>query len=227
MSERHWKLSPSDFAFLWEECKRCFYLKVVHGFNRPHSPMPKIFTKIDLLMKDFFANKPVSEIIPELPSGVVMDGEGWVESTPILIKEHNCSLYLKGKFDTTLSFDDGTYGVIDFKTSESKSDHIALYSRQLHAYAYALENPAPGKLGLTPISRMGLLCVEPNKMVRTESERYSYEGKATWLECPKDMGSFMSFLVEVGGVLQRQEPPESNPTCQWCKYRDASRLTGY
>jgi len=32
------KLSPSDFAFLWEQCKRCFYLKVVHGIRQPSMP---------------------------------------------------------------------------------------------------------------------------------------------------------------------------------------------
>lgn len=227
MYTRQWKLSPSDFAFLWEECKRCFYLKVVHGFNRPRSPMPKIFTKIDLLMKDFFADRSVPDVIPELPAGRVIPGEEWVESAPIFIKEHNCSLYLKGKYDTVLSFEDKTYGVIDFKTSESKSEHVALYSRQLHAYAYALENPAPGKFGLSPISRMGLLCVEPNKMVRTESGRYSYEGKPVWLECPKDMDSFMSFLSDVAAILQEPELPESGSTCEWCKYREAARQTGY
>ena len=46
-----WRLSPSDFAFLWEECKRCFYLKVVKEFYRPRSLMPKIFNVIDAQMK--------------------------------------------------------------------------------------------------------------------------------------------------------------------------------
>jgi hypothetical protein len=50
---QNWKLSPSDFAFLWEECQRCFYLKVVRQFYRPWSPMPKIFTKIDGIMKRY------------------------------------------------------------------------------------------------------------------------------------------------------------------------------
>jgi hypothetical protein len=42
MPGKNWTLSPSDFAFLWEECKRCFYLKIVSGFRRPGGPMPKI-----------------------------------------------------------------------------------------------------------------------------------------------------------------------------------------
>ena len=53
----NWKLSPSDFAFLWEECRRCFYLKVVSDFKRPSTPMPKIFTTIDQLMKQRFAGR--------------------------------------------------------------------------------------------------------------------------------------------------------------------------
>lgn len=30
----NYKLSPSDFAFLYEECKRCYYLKVIHNISR-------------------------------------------------------------------------------------------------------------------------------------------------------------------------------------------------
>ena len=46
MSEIY-KLSPSDFGFLYDECKKCFYHKVKHGLNRPRGIMPSIFTKID------------------------------------------------------------------------------------------------------------------------------------------------------------------------------------
>ena len=64
------KLSPSDFGFLYDECKRCFYLKVKHNFTRPRGIMPSIFIKIDGIMKDYFegfkktglANINVSEL---------------------------------------------------------------------------------------------------------------------------------------------------------------------
>ena len=61
---KSWKLSPSDLTFLWDECPRCFYLKVVNGFNRPSLPMPKIFTRIDLIMKGYYAGKPSSALSP-------------------------------------------------------------------------------------------------------------------------------------------------------------------
>jgi hypothetical protein len=56
MSKNNFKLTPSDFAFLWEECKRCFYLKVVHGFQRPFGAFPKIFTIIDAQMKNYYSD---------------------------------------------------------------------------------------------------------------------------------------------------------------------------
>ncbi len=39
----NWKISPSDLTFLWDECPRCFYLKVRHKFKRPGLPFPKIY----------------------------------------------------------------------------------------------------------------------------------------------------------------------------------------
>ena len=54
-SDQNWKLSPSDFAFVWRECKRCFYLRVAKGFQRPRPIMPKIFTLIDAKMKTYYS----------------------------------------------------------------------------------------------------------------------------------------------------------------------------
>jgi hypothetical protein len=225
MERANWKLSPSDFAFLWQECKRCFYLKVARGLPRPSAPMPKIFTRIDLLMKDFFAGKSTAELASELPPGAVHFGEQWVESEPISLPGHSATCFIRGKFDTTVKFDDGSYGVIDFKTSEAKPEHISLYGRQLHAYAYALENPAPGKLRLSPISKLGLLCVEPRQMVQAEQGDYSYLARPAWLECPRDDAAFLAFLGEVLEVVARPEPPAASEKCGWCRYRETARQT--
>jgi len=66
---QNWKLSPSDFAFLWEECRRCFYLKGVEGFRRPSTPWPKIFTATEQLMKKCFSGKQTEEVLPAVPGG--------------------------------------------------------------------------------------------------------------------------------------------------------------
>ena len=161
-----YKLSPSDLTFLWDDCKRCFYLKVVNKIARPSTPMPSIFIKIDGLMKSFYQGKATGELCPDLPPGFVQFGEKWVESQPISLPGYTSACYIKGKFDTVVRFADGSYGVVDFKTSTPKPAHLAFYGRQLHAYAYALEHAEVDKFSLSPISRLGLLVVEPNDIER-------------------------------------------------------------
>ncbi len=217
------KLSPSDLTFLWSECPRCFYLKVVHNLRRPASPFPGIFTRIDRLMKDYFQEKSCAELTPLLPEGVVKTGDRWVKSTPIALPGHASTFYLTGKLDCLVEFTDGSYGVVDFKTSEAKPEHVAFYSRQLHAYAYALEYSAPNSLYLSPVSRLGLLTVEPVLMDRLHPGRIAYLGDVTWQECPKSYPDFLDFLEEVVAVLELTEPPESGSDCAYCAYRKSSR----
>ena len=143
-----YKLSPSELTFLWDECPRCFYLKQVHGITRPAAPFPKIFGRIDKLMKAFFQDRHTTEVAPALPAGRVRFAERWVTSNPIELPARASSAYIRGVFDTVVEFDDGSYGVIDFKTSETKPEHAAFYSRQLHAYAYALQHPRQGAFAL-------------------------------------------------------------------------------
>lgn len=165
-------------------------------------------------------------ITPTFPQGIVRFGEKWVTSQPIQLPGHETACFIKGKFDVVVEFSDSSYGVVDFKTSEAKPEHVRFYSRQLHAYAYALENPAQGKLGLQPISRLGLLCVEPMMMDRAEQDRIAYIGDATWLECPKDTPGFLQFLDKVVSTLELPSPPGPNPKCGWCQYRIDARDHG-
>jgi hypothetical protein len=221
-----WLLSPSDLTFLWDECPRCFYLKVARNLPRPRAPFPSIFTRIDKLMKEFFTDKSTAEISANLPPGKVLCAEKWVVSAPIYLSGHAKPCYLRGKFDTIVAFEDGSYGVVDFKTSETKAEHVTFYARQLQAYAYALLHPAPGKFSLSPISKLGLLCVEPSAMDSTDDQRIAYLGKSTWLECPNDENQFLQFIDRVLSLLELPDPPPANPDCTWCQYRDAARNHG-
>lgn len=228
MTGRCWKLSPSDFAFLWEECRRCFYLKVVSDYPRPRPAMPKIFATIDEQMKRSFEGRRTEAIAPGMPPGIFDHADRWVESLPIdvHVPEGTFRCFLRGRIDTLLRLDDGTWAVVDFKTSERRAEHIPLYTRQLHAYAHALERPAPGQLGLGPISRLGLLVFEPEKFSTEPASPGTLTGHLSWIEVPRDDTAFVGFLAEVLTVLERDTPPGGTPLCEWCVYRDASRRTG-
>ncbi len=224
-SVHNWKLSPSDFAFLWEECKRCFYLRIARSFQRPRPIMPKIFTLIDSEMKNYYSQKRTEDIATEMPPGVVAYGEKWVESQPITLPGFSATCFVKGKFDTVVRFDDGTFGVIDFKTSQRKSEHIPLYSRQLHAYAYALEHPGGHGFAAKPVTQLGLLVFEPSQYRQGKTGRVGFAGDISWVPVPRDDAKFMEFLTQVVTILESPEPPPANPDCGWCKYRQNSRGT--
>ena len=222
-----WKLSPSDLTFLWDECPRCFYLKVVHKFPRPATAFPSIFSRIDSLMKRFFEGRSTAEFTPELPPGVVKFGGLAVESAPLHLPGHVDGCVLAGRFDSVLEFADGGYAVVDFKTTTPKPGQVAFYSRQLHAYAWALEHPAAGKLGLSPVTRLGLFSLDLDELERHTPDRLRLLGPVQWQECPRDEAGFLAFLGQVLSLLEQPEPPAPAEKCGFCKYRQASRLMAY
>ena len=188
--------------------------------------MPKIFTIIDLQMKNYYSGKRTEEIAEGVPPGIVTFGEKWVESTPIRFDGHTSTCFVKGKFDTIVQFNDGSYGVIDFKTSQTKSEHVPLYARQLHAYAHALENPKLGNFSVSPVSRLGLLVFEPKKYTQGKTGLVGFAGNVTWIEVKRDDNSFKKFLEAVLDILDLPEPPPSSSECGWCRYREETRSSG-
>jgi hypothetical protein len=226
MSE-NWKLSPSDLTFLWDECKRCFYLKVKHNFRRPSTAFPKIFGTIDLLMKDIYLGESTHMMNSLLPEGKAIMSGRWVTSLPFGGDNHSNTCFISGIFDTLVKFNDGTYGIVDFKTTTPADHHARFYGRQLHAYAFALENAAPGKTSFAPISRMGLLCFDPSSMDEQSPAVLSLHGPAVWVDIPVDMDGFKRFLDEVLTLLETTEPPDPGAECGFCAYREASRNTEF
>lgn len=219
-----YKLSPSDLTFSYEGCKRCFYLKVVNNIAQPSIPLPSIFSKIAGLLKDHYDGKSTSELHVALPPGIVSHGEKYVKSTPIQLSNHEATCFISGRFDIVVTFKDGTYGVIDFKTGNPSRESANLYRRQLQAYAYALEHPAPSALALSPVTKLGLLYLYPSSVSQDNIEQLFYQADVTWIEIGKDEQGFLNFIDKVMDVLELSEAPEHSLNCQWCSY--ISKLNG-
>ena len=220
---KEYKLSPSDFAFLWEECKCCFYLKVVRGFDRPHTAFPRIFGVIDKAMTTYYSGMHAQAITTGMPDGIIRSGQKWVRSRPIELGIGNRACSISGRLDALIELGDDAYGVIDFKTSSVGGAHIPLYSRQLHAYAYALENPAPGQPALGPITKLGLLIFQPSAFVHHIDQTATLAGEVRYVEIPRNDAAFFNFLHQVAAVLSQPVPPEPAPDCPWCAYRQDGR----
>jgi hypothetical protein len=184
----------------------------------PSIPLPSIFSQIASLLKNHYDGKRTSELHVALPPGVVSHGEKYVRSQVIQLPNHDATCYISGRFDIVISFDDGTYGVVDFKTGNPGRESANLYRRQLQAYAYALEHAAPGRLSLEPVTKMGLLYFYPSSIDQDNIEQLLYRADITWIEIEKDEESFLQFIGEVLDVLELPEAPAHSLDCPWCNY---------
>jgi PD-(D/E)XK nuclease superfamily len=154
-----------------------------------------------------------------MPAGTFEYAERWVESVPIAIPGRSSTCYFRGRFDNVLNLENGSYGVVDLKTAPRNADHIPLYSRQLHAYAWSLENPAPFKFGLSPIERLGLLVFEPKDFTNGIFSTGTLAGSLGWIEITRDDARFMALLADVVDLLDSATPPSGAIDCAWCRYR--------
>ena len=217
-----YKLSPSDLTFLYDQCKRCFVLKVKHGISQPSIPIPGVFSIIASLQKNYYSNMRTEKFCPDLPPGIVSYGEKRVKSKPIQLTGCDSTCYISGRFDIVATLDDRSYAVLDFKTGNPAEEKTNLYSRQLHAYTVALENPAGGAIELKPISKLGLLYFSPDSCELTSLHRQALQGSMDWIEIPRDDEYFYGFLREVVQLLDGPLPPPDPENCSWCAYLEQS-----
>lgn len=206
-----YKLSPSDFAYLYEECKRCYWMKVHDQVARPSIPMPGIFSAINTRLQGTLVGTELQSLSPDLPAGYVEKQEGFVESIVVPGTE----LYLKGKYDLLVKKPDGTYLLVDFKLSQPHEDKIDKYKTQLYSYKFALEHPRSGEA--IAVSQMGLIIMYPDQ-VKFEGGVATLTFPPQWLEVPIDEASFNSFMAEVNTLITGPIPTEGED-CQFCKYR--------
>lgn len=212
MSNKLYRLTPSDFGYLYTECKHCYYQKVKHGLS-VSGAFPSMFTRINSLLQNSIMGMDLADIHPSFPSGLIESQEGGIKSVPI-----NVNYYLTGRYDILVRMDDGTYTLIDFKITSPEEESIQKkYSTQLHAYKYGLENPANGKDPIT-ISRMGVISVNPEEM-KVIDGKIVFTTLPTWHEVKIDMDSFYSLVNEIAALLDG-DLPEPSEKCKLCKYRN-------
>lgn len=218
-NSRPYKLSPSDFKYLWEDCKHCYWRKVRQGIYLPSIGMPGIFGKMNNLLQETLIGRNLNELHPDLPSGTFEKKEAFLKSAPI---PNSGRAYVSGRLDLLTTFEDGTHGIIDLKITDPRSENLYKFSTQLHAYKFALENPADDQERIVnKISTIGLLIVSPEEVELTNG-KVAFHTTPQWIPIEEDMGGFFSFIDRITEFLD-QPMPEASNTCEWCKYR---ALTG-
>ncbi len=148
-------LSASSLA-LFKECGRCFYLQVKEGVRRPQGlPMP-LYTKMDLLVKNYFDGFRTKGELPPQLEGLV---EGKLFNNQELLKkwrnwrtglnfiDKKAGAKLVSALDDCLVSKDNRFLPLDYKSKgEIRDDSHIFHQNQLNIYTWLLdENGYPTK----------------------------------------------------------------------------------
>ncbi|OQY68219.1 hypothetical protein B6D29_01160 [Microgenomates bacterium UTCPR1] len=205
------KVSPSDFAYLYQECKHCYYLKAKKNIPPPNGAFPRIFSDINSKIQNTLLHKNLKTLSSDLPDGIVESQEEYITSARV----KGTDLYITGRCDLLIKKNDGGYLVVDLKISQAKEDKVDLYKTQLFSYKYAFENPKSGTP--KPIDQLALLVFYPESVSFKDSIA-NIKLPPKFMNIPIDEKAFFTFMKEVDGLLKGPLPPEGD-SCNFCNYR--------
>ena len=155
--------SPSEFAFGYAGCKRCYYDQKVNNI-KVSLPFPSVFSKLDILQKNFYHDKSSDLLGGKIASGVIKTDYSRTQKSKILQDNKGRKFQLKGRIDAYVKHKD-SFSIIDFKVTDIDEKKIDTYATQLLAYAIMFDQPDEGFLKLNPIIDLGIFCFEPDTMV--------------------------------------------------------------
>ena len=185
--------SPSEFAFGYSACKRCYYDLKIDNL-RVSTPFPSIFSKLDRLQKEFYHEKSTDILNANIEPGKIKTDYEKLQKSEILKDKKNRSFSLRGKIDAYVEHD-GFFSIIDFKVTDIDEQKIELYKTQLLSYAVMFEKPNEKGLKLSPIKNLGIFCFEPNKIQSIDNNQSKNQYVNQFLnEIKKDVNVIDSML---------------------------------
>jgi hypothetical protein len=213
------KIAPSDFAFLYDRCRRCWYRKV-HGLQKPKESLPKLYKMVDGGMKATIGHEQIRDWWG-IPAKAVVKVE-YITSDLIVFEDLGVQLYISGYVDKVFVLDDDDIGIFEFKMTDATPENVFKYSRQTHAYQLALERPAKGDP--RPVGRIDLAFFQPSegwsKFKHMEDGRVFFTPTSGYLihhpvemDRPHFQNVVLRELAEVAGSL---DMPEASPECEFC-----------
>ena len=214
-------LAPSELDYMPMKCSRCFYLSKIKKINLKNFP-PPVFSNFDIVQQEYFKSKNTSYLSASLPSGQIMQKDqvpGRVVSTTLKDNKGR-KFILGGRPDVVIAFDDQTYGIIDFKTTNIKDDKAESYRYQLEAYRYIFTFPGSIKKGptpkLTPITHMGVLQFFPSEIFDQNNKGCQLNMEMSYSALKQNDKLFMDRITYILDILTSDRLPEFNTNCFDC-----------
>ncbi|MBN1618759.1 PD-(D/E)XK nuclease family protein [Candidatus Dojkabacteria bacterium] len=223
------KISAKNLGILAlkDHCPRCFYLKLKMGFRIPYQIFPGIFSTIDS-----YSKKITWSHFAKHDKAPAWFGKIGKCRRVIPVPHHSKFYYideqlgfrLTGLPDEIVELEDGTYVIIDYKTSRytNNQDHLLpIYKVQLNGYAHIFQ-----KLGMGKVSGIYLLYYEPqgqapverdvDELIRQDGFVMPFTAHLKRLELNPE-GIVNPLLKRVRKIWDKGQVPQANEGCKDCQ----------
>src|SRR3989344_3053429 len=210
-------LSASSLA-LFNDCPRCFYLQVKEGIRRPQGiPMP-LYTKMDLLIKDYFDGFRTKDILPPqlegLVEGKLFDNQELLKKwrnwrTGLSFEDKKAGAKIVSALDDCLISEDNFFIPLDYKSKgDIREDSHIFHQNQLNIYTWLLDQNG------YPTKDIGyLVFFAPLKINSDNTIKFNIAPKR--IETSKDSGKelFYKAVNLLAGPM-----PEKHERCDYCRW---------
>ena len=220
-------ISATDLGYYASSrfCPRCAWLKL-HVKNLPFQSFPGIFSTIDrynklIVLSHFQRENALPSWLDKLgPVESCVDPPHW---SKFRVSDPASGVTLRGEADGIFRMADGSYTIVDYKTSKFSNAQramLASYQTQLNAYAYIGE-----RLHLSPVGRLALVYMEPIADEETaadpalvDARGFSMGFGATVVDVELKPEALIPPLLEkVRQVAETESPPEERADCKDCQ----------
>jgi len=215
-----YKLSPSSLH-LFNECKRCFYLRFRKGIRRPDTPFPSLPSGMDKILKKYFDTFRDKGILPpelgELKGKVKLFAnagllEVWRNNFKGIQWEDKNGNILRGAVDNILQRGKKLI-VLDYKTRgfPLKADTAAYSQDQLNIYSFLLR-----KNGYETEDYAYLLFYHPLKVNSSGNVIFSTDLVKMNVSVKDAEKLFKKALITLKG-----HKPKADEECGFCEWKNA------
>tara|TARA_Y100000992_G_scaffold169432_1_gene113841 strand:- start:102 stop:791 length:690 start_codon:yes stop_codon:yes gene_type:complete len=208
-----YQFSPSEFAFGYSGCKRCYYDLKINNI-RIQTGFPSIFAKLDSLQKKFYHNK--SSIIlnsNKILPGIIKTDYSKLQTSKVLNDEKGRHFQLRGKIDAYVDHTN-FFSIIDFKVTKLNEKKIDTYKTQLMSYALMFEKPDDKSLRLSPIKNLGIFCFEPSELIEIKKDPF-FKMSTMYFDIKRDDKYFIKFITNILDFLEGDKP-DFTSGCSFC-----------
>ena len=207
--------SPSEFAFGYSGCKRCYYDLKVNDI-RINFGFPTIFSKIDSIQKKFYHNKSSKFLNSnKVPDGIIKTDYAKLHKSEVLYDHKDRAFQLRGKIDAYIDHKD-FFSIIDFKVTNITEKKSLTYMTQLNSYAIMFEKPDQNYLKLNPVKNLGIFCFEPENLKLKNTP--ALEMSTQYFEIKRNDDLYLKFITDVIDFLEGDIPGLNNE-CSLCNLK--------